>query len=308
MTNMEKRRLGRTGLEATILGLGGAPLSGQLGRDVPEADALETVWATLEAGINLIDTAPLYGEGRSEPLIGRALRERSDLAQGCILSTKVGRYPSAKADYSYDATLRSVERSLELLGVSHLPIVHIHDVQTAEQLRAIVCGHAAHAALRQLQAQGVVGFIGLGTRGLSALRFAVESGEFDVVMMANQYNLLVREGQEILELAAQRDVGVMLAGVYATGILAQGSASPEARFLYRGADPAVRQRVAALENLCQKWGCSLAAAALQFCLRGPAAKAIAVVGARNRQQVQENVARLNEAIAPGFWAELESLA
>ena len=299
---MEKRRLGRTGLEVTVVGLGGAPLSRETCTD---AEALETVWASLEGGANLIDTSPHYGLGRSETLIGRALQERPDLAGDVVLSTKTGHY-GQRTDYSYDGTMRSIERSLGRLGVSYLPIVHIHDVWSADNLRDIVRRKAAHAALRQLQAEGVVGSIGIGTKDLGALQFAVDSREFDVLMMANQYNLLEQAGQAIIEKAAENDVGVMIAGAYATGILVKGSVDPKSRYRYRLASPHTRERVAALEEICRKWGCSLPAAAVQFCLRCHPNGLVTVLGARTRQQARENVGTVEEDIALGLWAELQA--
>jgi D-threo-aldose 1-dehydrogenase len=299
---METRRLGRTGLYPTLVGLGGAPLAHERCSD---QEAMETVWASLEAGMNLIDTAPLYGGGRSEILIGQALRQRPDLTEGLIICTKTGRYLEG-GDYSYDNTLRSVARSLERLGVAHLDIVHIHDVGGAEDLRQVMQSRAAHAALRQLQSEGVVGHIGLGIRRLETLQFALESGEFDVLMMANQYNLLEQAGRPILEDAARRDVGVIIAGAYATGILAKG-AVPEARYGYRPPSEDVLARTAALEALCARWDVSLPAAAVQFCLRGPAAQAVTVLGAREPAQTLTNVATVAQEIPAGFWAELQEM-
>ena len=259
----------------------------------------------MEAGAHLVDTVPLYGGGRSETLIGRALRARRDLAANCILSTKTGRY-GAVSDYSYDRTLRSMERSLERLGVSHLPIVHIHGVSTEEELTEILRSKAAHTALRKLQSEGIIDSIGIGTRSLDALHFALKSGEFDVVMIANQYNLLEQAGRPVIEEARQRDIGVIIAGAYATGILAKGNADPRSQYLYRPADQGVRQRVAELGDMCRRWGCSLAGIAVQFCLRGPVAVAVTVLGARGRQQAEENAVAVAEQIPSGLWVELDT--
>ncbi len=297
---MQRRYLGKTGLQVTTVGLGGGWLAAF---NVSEEQAMRTVWASLEGGANWIDTAPLY---RSEAVIGRALRERPDLAAGCILSTKTGNYGDHQ-DYTYDGTLRSVERSLHLLGVEHLPIVHIHDVGSVEQLDEVMGPRAALQALQRLQEEGVVGHIGLGTMGVEVLTRAINSGAFDVLLAHNEYNLLTQKARGVIEHAADCGVGMILAGVYATGILAKGSQHPRARFLYADAGPEIRERVAALEALCGRWGCSLAAAAIQFCLRGPAASSVVVLGARSEEQALQNLAWGQEAIAPGFWSELDQL-
>jgi D-threo-aldose 1-dehydrogenase len=287
----------------TVVGLGGAPI----GREsITDEEAMETVWASLEGGVNLVDTSPHYGLGRSERRIGEALRQRPDLAEEVILSTKTGHYGDEK-DYSYDRTMRSVETSLERLGVDYLPIVHIHDVVSEDELKDIVRQEAAHAALSDLREEGVVGNIGVGTKSLSALSFAVESGEFDVFMMANRYNLIDQVGEEIIVEAIERDVGVVIAGAYATGILVKGSADPRSTYFYSQATSDVRGYVAKIEGLCEKAGCSLPAAAVQFCLRNPVEGAVTVLGARTRDQAEQNVHVVEKDIPEAFWQQLETL-
>lgn len=299
---MEKRRLGRTNLEVTTVGFGGAPI----GRtDCTDEQAHQAVWAMLEAGVNLVDTSPHYGLGRSETRIGQALAARPDLTAGLVLSTKTGHYGPEK-DYSYDRTLRSVEMSLGRLGVDLVDIVHIHDVQTAEELEEVVTGHAAYAALRRLRDEGVLDHIGIGTKGLDALDYCLRCDGFDVIMIANQYNLLETAGAEIIARATAQDVGVINAGTYATGILVKGVV-PEARYHYRPVEDEVRARAAALVALCDAWGVALPAAAIGYCLRGPAAQAVTVLGARTPEQAAANVAHAQAAIPDGFWEALADL-
>jgi D-threo-aldose 1-dehydrogenase len=299
---MEMRRLGRTGLEAPVIGLGGAPLAHAESSD---ADALETVWSTLEAGITFIDTAPFYGAERSERLIGRALAERPELTQGLVLSTKTGRYADHR-DYSYDRTLRSIEGSLERLGRTYFSMVHIHDPDSSEELEQILRYRAAHAALLRLKEEGVIGAIGIGTRALDALQLAIDCGGFDVLMIANQYNLLEQAGKAIIESAARHDVGVIIAGVYATGILAKGPV-PQARYGYRPAGDEIVERTRRIQDVCQRWGVSLPAVAIAFCLRGPASHVVTVLGARGRGQVEHNLTWATEPAPEGLWAEIDEV-
>jgi D-threo-aldose 1-dehydrogenase len=299
---METRRLGRTGIEVPVVGLGGGPLAREESSD---ADALETVWATLEAGVRFIDTSPFYGDERSERLIGRALAERPDLTRGLVLSTKTGHYADHR-DYGYDRTLRSVEGSLGRLGRAYLSMVHIHDVYSSDELGEILRYRAAHAALLRLKGEGVIGAIGIGTHSLDALQLAIDSGGFDVLMIANQYNLLERAGKPVIESAARRDVGVIIAGAYATGILAKGPVS-EARYGYRPPDEGIMERTRRIQEVCQRWGTSLPAAAIAFCLRGPASQAVTVLGARERRQVEQNIAWATEPVPQGLWPELADM-
>jgi len=297
---METRLLGRTGIEVPVVGLGGAPLARE---DSSDADALETVWATLEAGVRFIDTSPFYGNERSERLIGRALAERPDLTRGLVLSTKTGHYADHR-DYSYDRTLRSVEGSLKRLGRAYLSMVHIHDVYSSEELGQIMRYRAAHAALLRLKEEGIIGAIGIGTRSLDALQLAIDSGGFDVLMVANQYNLLERAGKAVIESAARRGVGVIIAGAYGTGILAKGPV-PEARYGYRQPDEGIMERTRRICEVCERWGASLPAVAIAFCLRGPASQAVMVLGARGRRQAEQNVAWAAEPVPEGLWPELD---
>ncbi|MBC7235450.1 MAG: aldo/keto reductase [Chloroflexi bacterium] len=302
---MHLRRLGKTELMVSEVGLGGAPLARE---GVSDAEAIWTVWTALDAGVNLVDTSPHYGLGRSETLIGRALAERPELKKGLILSTKTGHY-GAEKDYSYERTRRSVATSLQRLGVDRVDILHIHDVQEAEHMRELLKSQSAYTALREYQEEGVIGFIGVGTRSLEVLQVVVESGAFDCFMMANQLNLIEQAGAPIVQAALRADIGVLIAGAYATGILAKGSADPNARYRYQPASDAVRQRVAAIEELCARWGVALPAAAVQFCLRYGEGQTppnvVAVLGARTPEQAAAIVETVAKRAPEGFWQELD---
>ncbi|MEA3406930.1 MAG: aldo/keto reductase [Chloroflexota bacterium] len=134
-----------------------------------------------------------------------------------------------------------------------------------------------------------------------------ESGEFDALIIANRYNLIDQVGEGIIAKAIERDVGVIIAGAYATGILAKGSADPRATYLYSRATADVRGYVAKIEGLCEKAGCSLPAAAVQFCLRSPVKGAVTVLGARTRDQAAQNVHVAEEDLPEAFWQQLETL-
>ena len=136
---------------------------------------------------------------------------------------------------------------------------------------------------------------------------AIESGAFDVLMIANQYNLLKQAAGDTIARAAQKDVGVIIAGAYATGILAKGSADLASHYGYRPASEEIRVRVAEVEALCQKWRCALPTTALRFCLRAPHPGLITVLGARTPEQTQQNATRADDEVPEGFWADLDEL-
>jgi D-threo-aldose 1-dehydrogenase len=297
---MEYTKLGRTNLIVSRLGFGGAPIGGLYGRRVTEAQAVATVHRALEAGITFLDTAPLYGTGQSERFIGRALA--TSRGPRPIVATKVGRVP-AHFDYSYDMTMASVEASLARLGLDFLPLVYLHAVHLAPSIQQVLSPRGALGALRRLQAQGVIGWVGAGTPDPIIAEY-IASGEIDVALVANCYDLLDRSAAAtILPLAAERNVGVVIGGPYGTGILATG-AVPGAKYRYRDASPEILDRVRRYERVCREFGVSLRAAALRFCLRHPAVHAV-IPGMASPHEVAEAVAAFDERVPDDLWAALD---
>ena len=293
---MDYVRLGRTDLVVSRLGFGAAPIGGLYGRGISPERAIATVHRALDLGMNLIDTAPVYGHGQSERYVGMALACYAGPRP--IVSTKVGRYPEG-VDYSYDATMTSIEISLERLGLHYLPLVHLHAVQMAPSVAHVLSPQNALGALRRLQEQGVVGGIGVGTPG-EVIADYIESDEVDAALVANRYDLLDCSAAEcILPLAAKHNTGVIIGGAYGTGILATG-AVPEAKYRYRPASPDVLERVRRMEGICATYRVSLRAAALRFCLRHPAVHTV-IPGISSVGHVEETVAALDEEIPQAFW-------
>jgi len=284
--NMERRALGGTGLQVTPLGLGGAGIA-NLYRQLTDDEAVAVIRAALDRGIRYIDTAPLYGKGASERRIGLALAGHPDGAE-CVVATKIGYVPE-DFDYSFDATLRSVEASRERLKLSNIPIVQIHEIRP-EIWDAVVAPAGALAALRKLRAGGTIGHIGVTGSDLAALRRAIETGEFETVFIWRHFHLLDDSGRSIIDEAARRGVGVVIGTPFAGGILASGT-GPEAKYFYQPASEEIQARVRTIERHCQSRGISLRAAALRFCLEHPAVSAV-VAGADSPTHVEENVSAL----------------
>ncbi len=315
MDPLERRRIGRTKIEVTRLGLGGAPLGG-LYHDLPEETALETVGRALELGINFFDTAPLYGHSKSEIRLGRALRgQRRD---SFVLATKVGRVlvpeDSAKVesiwyanlpplkpvfDFSADGVLHSFEASLKRLGLDRVDILHIHDPDDhyGQALRG------AYPALDRLRREKVVGAIGVGMNQAEMLaRFAREAS-FDCFLLAGRYTLIDHTGlRELLPLCVEKQISVVIGGPYNSGILATG-ARPGAKFNYQDAPPELLAKVARIEEIASRHAVPLRAASLQFPLAHPAVAAI-IPGARSPAEVEENFCLVSQPIPGAFWEEL----
>lgn len=321
---MARRRLA-AGLDVGLVSFGGAPL-GDLFAPLDETEAQATVVAALGAGVDLIDTSPLYGHGLSEHRIGAALRSvpRGEL----ILSTKVGRWmdPSAGPgdrsgyagglphaaviDYSYDGAMRSFEQSLLRLGTDRIDILLIHDVDVwthgaAMERRFAEAMDGAYRALDRLRAAGAVKAIGVGVNEAEmCVRFA-QAGDFDVMMLAGRYTLLEQGALEtFLPLALERKIGVMLAGVFNSGILARG-AGPGAHYNYGAVPPDVADRVRALEAVCRSHGVSLRQAALAFAAAHPAVATL-VLGAVRPQEILANIASLAAPLPSALWSDLKA--
>ncbi len=297
---------------ATVLGVGGGPLGG-LFRHVAEEEALATVERAWDLGVRLFDVAPLYGHGRSERLIGTALRGKPRAE--FVLSTKVGRLlrPTSPEptdfvdadelcpvfDFSADGVRRSLEESLDRLGLDSVDIVLIHDPeQHLDQAMK-----EAHPALVRLRNEGIVKAAGVGTNYASTLtRFARET-DLDCALLAGRTTLLERSGcEEALPLCAELGIAVIAGGVFNSGILA--GTSERGMYDYAPADAVTRSRVAELRALCDRHGVPLTAAALQFPLRQPAVAA-AVVGVRTPAEVDADVAAFEVEIPAAFWSDLQ---
>jgi D-threo-aldose 1-dehydrogenase len=308
VADIPRKRLGKTGIDVTTVGMGGAWL-GRQGDGVDEDLGVQTIWAGLEAGIGLIDTAPLYIATRSEQMVGRALRERPDLAAGVVLETKCCRLTEG-SDYSYDAALRSVSGSLERLGRSRLELLYIHD-PPASAFDQVMGRGGALPALRTLQTQGVVAHIGIASNYPEDNAPYVESGEFEMAVVPDAYSLLNQVALERIFPAAQRfDMGVVVATPYEKGLLAVGTRGlderPELVPATRHFPPRALERVGEIEAMCAEYGVSLAAVALQFVVR-PSIVTTCIPGPRTPAEARANADAARAPIPDALWQQLEPL-
>jgi D-threo-aldose 1-dehydrogenase len=296
-------------LALSRLGLGTAPIGG-LYLAVSDEQAHAVVDRAWAFGLRFFDTAPLYGSGLAERRLGASLRGRP--REEFAVSTKVGRLlrpgaPSAAFqgapalapvfDFSYDGALRSLDESLERLGLNRVDIALIHDPD--DHFAEAVAG--AYAALDRLRHEGVVRAIGVGMNQSALLaRFARET-DVDCLLLAGRYTVLDRDaGRELLPLCAERGIAVIAGGVFNSGILADGE-----MFDYAPAPASVRRRAADLRKLCERWETPLAAAALQFPLRHPAVVSV-LVGCRSADEVAEDARLFSLELPDGLWSELDA--
>jgi aryl-alcohol dehydrogenase-like predicted oxidoreductase len=312
-------KLGNTDLVVTRLGIGLAPVGG-LYKPVGDETGVATVDRAWERGLRLFDTAPLYGYGLSERRAGMALAKRP--RDEYVLATKVGRllepggddtqdiWPEApvtgvapRFDFSYDAVRKSLESSLERLGLDRVDVLHIHDPD--DHFDEALAG--TYRALADLRRAGVIGAISAGMNQAPMLaRFVREAGDpgFDCFMLAGRYTLLDQSGlDELLPLCAERGIGVMAAGVYNSGLL--GNPSPKSHYDYAAPPEPLLSRALAIKAVCERHGVPLRAAAIQFPLGHPAVTTV-VIGARSPQQLDDNVEMFEHPIPGALWTDLKS--
>lgn len=305
--------LGPRGPLVTGLGLGCAPI-GNLFAEVSEDGAFATVDAAWDAGIRYFDTAPLYGHGLSERRLGAALRARP--RDQLALSTKVGRIlrpadTSAPAtifagvddlmpvfDFSHDGVLRSLEESLVRLGTDHVDVLLVHDPGDHEDAALV----GAFPTVLRLRDEGVVRAVGCGMTDAAALDRFVERVDLDCVLLAGRYSLLDRSGAErLLPRCAERGVGVILGGVFNSGVLIDPDAQPS--YDYAPASEDVLAQARLLRGLCEANGAELPSVALQFAMSHPAVTTV-VVGARSPEEVVDDVRHASVEIPASLWSEV----
>lgn len=311
---LSRAPLGRSGVEITRIGLGSAPLGG-LFTPVSEADAEATIARAWDLGVRTFDTAPLYGFGSAERRMGSVLRDKP--RDSFVLSSKVGRLlrrrdrppredrlykdtPDERPvfDYSYDGVMRSVDESLERLGLDRIDILYIHDPDNHHD-EAI---DGAFRALDRLRSDGSVRAIGAGMNQHEMLaRFAKEA-PFDCFLLAGRYSLLDQGALAgLFDICLGKGIGVVLGGVFNSGILAAPLAG--ATFDYREADPALIARAKRLDAICRAHGADLKSAAIQFALAHPAVSGI-VLGSRTPGEVEENLGVAHQAVPAAVWQEI----
>ncbi|MHA7270706.1 aldo/keto reductase [Arthrobacter sp. HLT1-20] len=313
---MKSNNIVGSAVHVTELGFGAAGL-GNLQTSITDADAAQAVEQAWTEGIRYFDTAPHYGLGLSERRLGAALGDKP--RDEFVVSTKVGRLllphdaPTERDnnifevpgdfkrvwDFSRDGILRSVEASLERLGLDRIDILYLHDPDVSGDPNATQTGAKALIELRE---QGVLDAVGIGSNSSAAVVHAFKTTDIDTAMLAGRYTLLERHGaDEVFAAAGERSV--IMASPFNSGILARPRPLPGAFMDYAPAPASVLAEANRLADLAERFGGTLPQAALQFPLR-PEQVASVVVGMRRAPQVTSNVELLGRALPDEFWHSL----
>jgi len=272
---MQTRHLGKTGLNVPILSFGASSL-GQEFRSVTLDEALKSVRTALDCGLNFIDTSPFYGRGMSEVLLGVALKGVP--RNSYTLCTKLGRYDLPHFDFSAKRVAESIDVSLHRLGTEHIDIMLCHDIEFVEMQQI---ADETIPALRKIQQQGKVRFIGFSGYPMRIFRFILDQTEVDVVLSYNQYTLQnTRFADEIVPMLKQRGVGAMNAGPFSARLLTN---APLPKWLKEPEEVKAAARRAA--EHCARKGVDLAKLALQFSCANPDI-ATTIAGSANPENIR----------------------
>ncbi len=316
-------------IKFTEMGFGTAPLGNLLGTVTEKAaqDTLEAAWKT---GMRYYDTAPLYGAGLSETRLNHFLRgkKRSDY----IVSTKIGRLlqvckpaerlgigkffdiPSRREiyDYSYDGVMRSLDFSLERLGIDSVEILFVHDIDifnhgtaAARDAHVETLMKSGYKALVKLRDEKVIKAFGGGVNEWEVCEIMAKRGDFDLFLLAGRYTLLEQKALDsLLPLCEERGIGIVLGGPYNSGILATG-AKANAVYNYSKAPKSILDRVRRIEAVCKRHKVKLPEAALRFPLAHPSVVSV-IPGGVTPDQVKLNVKTLGAKIPKALWRDLKA--
>ncbi len=322
-------RIGNGGIEFTELGFGSAPI-GNLYRAISDGDAQAVLEAAWETGCRYFDTAPQYGLGLSETRLNGFFRGKPRDAY--TVTTKAGRLlkvckpeerigigkffetPTRREvfDYSYDGIMRSLDASLERLGLDRIDILLAHDLciyshgsKAASDARVEEFMRSGYYAMLSLRDQGVIKAFGAGVNEWEVCQTLAERGDFDLFLLAGRYTLLEQESlTSFLPLCEKRGIGIILGGPYNSGILATG-AKAGANYNYSAAPGDVIDRVSRIEEVCNSHGVAMISAALQFPLYHPSVVSV-IPGGQSVDEVNQNRAILDVKIPAALWHDLKA--
>ena len=321
---MQKRKLGNTDIFLSTIGFGGAPI-GNLFEKLDDATCHKTLARCNDSNINLYDTSPYYGNGLSEHRLGSFLKTLN--SDSYYLSTKVGRYLTPQkeeninrgkwagglnfipnVDYSYDGVMKSFEQSLHRLNTSKIDICLIHDVDTytyGEQVDHYfkIAMKGAYKAISKLKEEKVIKAIGVGVNNSDICKRFAEEGDFDCILLAGRYTLIDQSAlDDCLPIAEEKNIGIILGGVFNSGILAKGIGD-NITYFYDKIPDSIKIKYNEILSICNRYNVSVSAAALQFCYANKQVASL-VIGMDREDQIDNNISNLNIKIPNDFWYEL----
>jgi D-threo-aldose 1-dehydrogenase len=305
--NDEKVPLGRTKLMVSKICFGTSALGSMpdtYGYEVEENRARETVQAILAGPVNFLDTSRNYGFGRSEERVGSVIRENGSLPDGFIISTKLDRDPETNR-FDGSRARRSLEESLEALGLDRVDLLHLHDPEHSASLSEIAGPNGALAELFKMKDEGLAAAVGLAAGSTEIMMPMLRDWDFDALITHSRFTLANRNAEPMIDFARSKGIAVLNAAPYASGILAKGSDTFN-RYVYQEATEAMIDPIRRIEAVCSKYAIPPGAAALQFSLRD-ARITSTICGVSRPERVRQTLEWASWPIPDAAWDELLAL-
>ena len=299
--------IGSTRLMVSNLGFGATALGGMpdtYGYDVSEDQARETLHGIFRSKVQFLDTSRNYGFGRSEERIGKVLKEIGGIPEGFVISTKLDRNMDTN-DFDGERARRSLEESLSALGLDRLQLVHLHDPEYAKDLDQVRGDQGSLKALFQMKEEGLIEAVGLAAGKIEVMMELLKDWEFDAMITHNRYTLINRNANKLIDLAKEKNITVLNAAPYSSGVLAKGSDTCR-RMVYMEASDEMLEPVKKIEEVCQKHEIPIGAAALQFSMKSEKI-ASTICGISQPDQIQQTLYWADYPISEEAWNELMGL-
>lgn len=289
------RSLGKTGLRVSALSYGASPL-GSVFREIDEAEGIRTVHTAIDLGINFIDVSPYYGITRAETVLGKALATLP--RDSYLLATKVGRYGKDEFDFSAARVKRSVDESLQRLGVDVIDLIQAHDIEFGDLDQVV---EETLPALRELRDAGKVRFIGITGYPLKSFRYVLDRTEVDTVLSYCRYSLNDTALAELIPYLQAKEIGIISASPLSMGLLTHRGA-PE----WHPAPAELKAACARAAEHCAARGADVSRLALQFAVANEAI-ATTLVGTANPENLKKNAAWIEEPLDEELLAEVQQI-
>ncbi|MEM1398612.1 MAG: aldo/keto reductase [Pseudomonadota bacterium] len=299
--------IGATGLTATRICIGTSALGDMpdtYGYGVDEQRAIDTINAVLDSPIRFLDTSRNYGFGRSEERVGKALRARGGLPDGFVLATKLDRNNETDR-FDGDQARRSLEESLEALGIDRVPILHLHDPEYVPNLEQVTGPQGALQTLFEFKEKGLADAVGLAAGRVDVMMPLLDDWDFDAVITHNRFSLINRNAEAMIDKAHAKGVAVFNAAPYGGGVFAKGSDTYN-RLTYQEASDEMLDPVRKIEAICAKYDIPPGAAALQFSMRDPRITST-ICGCSRPERVAQTLEWANWSIPSGFWDDVAGI-
>ena len=292
---MEYCDLGKTGLKVSVLGYGASSL-GSIFRSIDESEGIRTVHTAIDLGINFIDVAPFYGLTKAETILGKALKEIPRNAY--YLATKVGRYGDAEFDFSASRVVTSVDESLARLNIDQIDLVQCHDIEFGSLDQVV---NETIPAMRKLQEQGKVRFIGITGLPLRIFRYVLDRTEVDTVLSYCHHTLCDTSLEDLIPYVEEKLVGIINASPLGMGLLTERGTPA-----WHPAPDEIKETCARAAAYCRSKGVDIAQLAIQFALANPDL-ATTLVGTANPENLKKNVRWLETPIDHELLAEVQAI-